>query len=150
MKKVKYLVGLGALGAAPLVGVMMPANAAVAAPAGGPAACLPNNFNGNIALSSVNHRFDFAVRFSTPHLCVAYVSATLKKAQTSLYLRTRLYKNGVQYQAPFASGYISPFFPTVTTFSLYSIDRNATADCEALVYSYDTPKVAYGAVCTNL
>lgn len=160
MKKVKYMIG--ALGVAPALGMLMPAGNAAAAVthAAGKAAktvslahaktataaainCSPSNSRGGGVPS-----FAWSV-FYSKDTCVSYDYGLLSAGQTGLYMRTRLYENGVQYQGPLVEGSISPF-GNITTWSLVGIERKATKACGALVYENNTAKVAYGPVCANI
>jgi hypothetical protein len=149
VKKVRYVIG--ALGTAPLAAMLMPAGTAVAAPMVlNPTACNPANVNGYKTQHSTNNRFNWDVRYSPTHTCVAYTTGNLGHIQDSLEFRTRVHEAGKShaYQT-LASGFTSTFFPTETLFSTYSIDHNATKSqvCAALVYSYDTNQIAYDGRC---
>ena len=79
--------------------------------------------------------------------CVDYTTGILHHSQTGLEMRTRLYRNGKQVHQGYVHGHWS--LPGRTAFS--SEPRVVAAPaCEALVYSTNTGRVAYGPVCENI
>ena len=168
MKKVRCLIGVvGA--AAPALGVL-----AQAGPAG--AATEAHAANGAKTVSLQNaaaavpqaHRpcggfgalwtrkgtganeFSGAVYISAQTLpCIDHTTGILQHSQTGLDMRTRVYNGTKQVYQGYVGGHISIIFSS-TRFDSTKFVYNATQACEALVYTTNKAKVAYGPVCENV
>jgi hypothetical protein len=162
MKRVKYIIGVG--GIIPALGILATAGTPAAAAshppkkagktvslqhARGTAAdtvCNPKSESYNPVGKSGD--FTFSVFRSKNH-CIA-ATFGLEHGSVgggSLSMRTRLYENGVQYQAPFApANSISPF---IYSYSLSGINHKASKVCGALVHADRRTEVAWGPICKD-
>ena len=191
MKKVRYIIGTaGVLGAAPALGLLTPAAAAVhatpaqhsgktvslrpgtvlaatsrasgAATSSGatsaaespasaavPAAtcAAANAHNSGHKGTGVNKFTGRAYYRSSTH-CLSKTYGQLSHQQTGLDMRTYAYNGTKEVYNHYVSGSI-PFFRNYTFWSDYP-GVIATKVCEALVYSTDKARVAYGPVCENV
>jgi hypothetical protein len=145
MKKVRYLIG--AVGVVPALGVIVPA-AAAAQP--GSTRAAPAKLCGRLyqrtAVGVAN--FEGLVAFGTPtdRHCLNEVRGTIPRSQVGLEMRVRVYQNGGKIYQKYVHGSIF-LHPDSTAFNINNIDLDASSACEALVYSTNTAKLAYGPVC---
>jgi hypothetical protein len=164
MKKVRYLIGAaGALAVTPALGALTPAAHAVTAPSTGRQAGKTVSLNLHTATPAVSkcgflsnfsantgkgpNEFQGWAYFSNPTgQCVDYTRGLLRHSQTGLEMRTRLYRNGKQIYQGYIHGGTNPVHTNFKSQPRVIADRA----CEALVYSTDTAKVAYGPVCENI
>jgi hypothetical protein len=146
MKRVRYLIG--AVGAVPALGVIAPTAAAAAQPASAtPAAA-------KMCATDYHHSTRGAANFGgydyfgtpTDRHCLWEARGTITRSQVGLEMRARAYWKGNQIYQRYVHGTIIPF-SGVTSFYITSINRDASKVCEALVYSTNTNRVAYGPVC---
>jgi hypothetical protein len=174
MKKVRYLIGAaGALAMTPAVGALTPAaqaattqtahtaytahTAAISSSnttsAGrsstSPAVSLCGAFSNSSAHTGTGaNQFQAWAFFSNPTgQCVYATKGRVYHSQTGLEMRTRLYRNGKRVFQGYAHGFAIPIH---TTFSERPIRVIAQQACEALVYSTNRAKVAYGPVCVHI
>ena len=168
MKKVRCLIGV--LGAtAPALGVLAQAGTADAAPqayAGHGAKTV--SLLSTVASTPQVHRpcggleprwaykgtganhLSGAVWISDQTLpCVDRTTADLNHSQTGLDMRTRIYNGTKQVYQGYVGGNISVIVSS-TLFNSTKFVENATQACEALVYTTNKAKVAYGPVCENV
>jgi hypothetical protein len=145
MKKVRYLIG--AVGAVPALGGFAPiANAAVV------------STNIRCAIGGIYHNKSHvgtgANRFSGEDLfgrtgdihCLYGIAGHLSHSQRGLLMRARAYWHGNKILDQYVGGTINPISSS-TSFYIDSLNRDASKACEALVYSTNRNKVAYGPVC---
>jgi hypothetical protein len=168
MKKVRYLIGAaGALAMTPALGALTPAAQAATAHTAytGHTAAISSSNTTSAGQSSTSpavslcgflsnssrhtgtgaNQFQAWAFFSNPTgQCVYATKARLYHSQTGLELRTRLYRNGKRVFQGYRHGSAIPIH---TNFSDRPIRVIAQQACEALVYSTDRAKVAYGPVC---
>jgi hypothetical protein len=164
MKKVRYMIGAaGALAMTPALGALTPAaNAATAHTAAThsgktvslnqhtttPAVSLCgflSNFSSHTGKGA--NEFQGWAFFSNPTgQCVDYARGQLRHSQTGLEMRTRLYRNGKQVHQGYVTGSANPVHTNFTSQPRVVADQA----CEALVYSTNTGRVAYGPVCENI
>lgn len=155
MKKVRY--AIGALGAVPALGLMMPtANAAAAVThtpgKAGKTVSLEHSKMARVDTCGSGHHktaskgiFEGEVFYSGS--CMHETEGILGKAQTGLTMRTRLYSvNGTKNYSHFVGGSIvgnaTFFFDKVS-----KVDHEA---CEALVANSNHTDVKYGPVCETI
>jgi hypothetical protein len=88
------------------------------------------------------------VVFGTPtdEHCIYAMDGSINHSQTGLEMRARAYNGATMVYQKYVHGTIIPV-ESLTEFDITSIEVNATGACQALVYSTDTAKVAYGPVC---
>jgi hypothetical protein len=79
--------------------------------------------------------------------CVDHTTVSLDHSQTGLEMRTRIFENSTRVFQGYVHGSI---FVGTTAFNESNFVENATKACEALVYSTDIGRVAYGSVCENV
>jgi hypothetical protein len=164
MKKVRYMIGAaGALVLTPALGTLTPAAHAAtgqSAARQSDKTVSPNQSSTSPAVSRCGFlsnrsahsgqgadEFQGFAYFSNPTgQCVDYTRGILYHSQTGLEMRTRLYRNGKQVYQGYVHGSANPLH---TTFSSQP-RRVADQACEALVYSTDIGRVAFGPVCENI
>jgi hypothetical protein len=169
MKKVRYMLGAaGALALTPALGAFTPAadaaTAQTAAAHGGKTVSLNHHTTATVQSSASSpcdlHTTNPAITgkgdnmFSGVALhggrgvnsCVYGTKGVLWHSQTGLLMRTRLYRNGEQVYQGYVHGHIG-LIPFQTSFHSSHLNIDATQACEALVYSTERSKVAYGPVC---
>jgi hypothetical protein len=152
MKKVRYVIG--AVGAAPALGLMMPAakaTAAVTHPAKNAAktvslapdqTCGSNKIQG---VFSANGRFHGAFTYSGVN-CIHRQYASLNFAKTGLTERVRYYSGGGGLEHSAYLGGKIFHSPSYTFWSSYP-NFNAHKVCEALVLNGNHKSVKYGPLC---
>jgi hypothetical protein len=148
MKKVWYVVG--AVGAAPTLGILAPAATAAATPhsvSGTNLRCTDLYANQTHVGTGAN-KFTGGIYFGRTgdvH-CLFEMVGILNHSQSGLEMRARAYWNGSKIYSQYVHGTINPAL-SITSFYIEGINRNASNACEALVYSTKPSKVAYGPVC---
>ncbi|MGH3205795.1 MAG: hypothetical protein ACRDP5_27635, partial [Streptosporangiaceae bacterium] len=171
-KKVRYMIGAaGALALAPALGALTPAaNAATTQGAAGHSGktvslnhrttataqpslsspCYLHVTNPAITGKGPNMLSGFALHGGRGvNSCVYGTKAVLWHSQTGLRMRTRLYRNGKQIHQGFVKGTINQVVGQ-TSFQSTHLNIDAPQACEALVYSTQLSKVAFGPVCENI
>ncbi|MGH3205794.1 MAG: hypothetical protein ACRDP5_27630 [Streptosporangiaceae bacterium] len=166
MKKVRYVIGAaGALALTPALGTLTPAVANAAATGQSVArqsgkTVSPNQSSTSPAVSRCGfqspvsshtgqgaNKFQGLAYASNPTgRCVDYTRGILYHSQTGLEMRTRLYRNGKQVYQGYVKGSANPLHTKFTS----QPRRIADQACEALVYSTDIARVAFGPVCENI
>ena len=163
MKKVRYVIGM--LGAAtPAIGALAPAGPAVAAtytPAhqGAKTVSLQSASTAtpdalhcvwlNVVTEHTGtgaNKLRGLVGFGNGSHCIYGTKAILSHSQVGLDMRSRIYNGTKQVHQKYVGGTISPIFGT-TSFYVANVNVDGTKACEALVYTTNTGKVAYGPVC---
>jgi len=150
MKKVRYVIG--AVGAAPALGLMMPAvnaTAAVTHPAKNAAKTVPlaptcgsNKIQG---IFSANGHFHGAFTYSGVN-CIHRQYASLNFAKKGLTERVRFYSGGGGLERTAYLGGKIAHSPSNTLWSSYP-NFNAHKVCEALVLNGNHNSVKYGPLC---
>jgi hypothetical protein len=97
----------------------------------------PNKFTAHVSYRSETH-------------CVTRVTGLLYHSQTGLSMRIRLYNGKKLVHHTYVGGSIPTIFADETSFWSNNLAITATRACEALVYSTDRAKVAYGPVCEKV
>ena len=162
MKKVRYMIGV--LGAAtPAVGILAPVGAAQAAryapaqqgaktvslrsatPAADALQCALLNVVSRQTGAGAN-KLTGLVAFGNGSHCIYYTKAKLHHSQVGLDMRSRIYNGTKQVHQKYVGGNIN-FFNSSTSFYVVPVNVDGTKACEALVYTTNTAKVAYGPVC---
>jgi len=172
MKKVRYMIGAaGVLALTPALGAFTPAAHAAttrtAAPNSGKTVSLNHRTtataqpglsspcdlhitNPTITGKGANMLSGFAIHGGRHvNSCVFGTKAVLWHSQTGLRMRTRLYRSGKQIHQGFVKGTIDQILGQ-TSFQSGHLSIDATQACEALVYSTQRSKVAFGPVCENI
>jgi len=155
MKKVRYAI---AIGAAPALGLTMPATLAAAATVHVPSksikkviipdrrACAGISVKSN-HVGTGSKRLD-ETTFYQPPSCVTSASGLLYHQQVSLYMRIRGYLSGFKVYSHFDKhGYACN---GGTRFFQSNIQRNLSKVCIAYTSQGSRRKVLYGPVCTNI
>lgn len=150
MKKVRYLIG--AVGAVPALGVLAPAaSAAVSRRDAQPniQCTIGGLYQRSAHVGTGQNKFTgriFFGRTGDVH-CLYAIGGWIDHSQTGLSMRARAYWHGNKNFEKYVPGAISFPFGSSTTFSTRSINKDASQACEALVYTTNHNKVAYGPVC---
>jgi hypothetical protein len=164
MKKVRYMIGAaGMLAMTPALGALTPAANAAAAHAAARHSGKTVSLNQHTTTPAVsrcgflsnlsahtghgaNELQGWAFFSNSTGQCVDYTKGDVRHSQTGLDMRTRLYRNGTRVYQGYAKGDANPLG---THFSAQPRVVAGQA-CEAVVYSTDKGRVAYGPVCENI